>query len=45
MKRIAGTLMSWLPLIATASFLIIAVIAMTQLPILDWIFYDVLQLG
>jgi len=45
MKRIANTLMAWLPLIVTAAFLIIAVIAMIQLPILDWIFYDLLQLG
>lgn len=45
MKQIANTLMAWLPLLATASYLIIAVIAITKLPILDWIFYDVLQLG
>lgn len=45
LKSIANTLMGWLPLLATASFLIIVVIAIVRLPILDWIFYDVLQLG
>ena len=45
MKQVANTLMGWMPLLATASYLIIAIIAIVRLPILDWIYIDVLHLG
>ncbi|HLS93179.1 MAG TPA: vitamin K epoxide reductase family protein [Microbacterium sp.] len=37
-RKLADTLMGWLPLLATVSYLIIAVIAAVRLPLLDQIF-------